>query len=303
MGETAKGEAVLSDLQIPTGCRVGCGRDVASGVAAASARTMGVGCGTVAGIGTCPGCGAGIVVGCVSNTVRRLYHKISNHPSRLTMNSPSGTTLLPLQPTLQTMQMENMSTPQLFRRIVHRPRLARRSRFPRHHILSTDNTTSPSQAVNFRLRRIRVSRVHVPSCTAILDEVETLCRKGAEGEVQRNDMVDREDAGKDEDGVEEGGVDDEFDGVYGERLVGNWKEGEGRTIYQIDVKRPHALAFPRRSIVPSASLDDIDEVDQVFRVDRQRCAGQDRELYVKSNVSSSTPGQKMSTSEMKRREK
>jgi hypothetical protein len=183
MGETAKGEAVLSDLQIPTGCRVGCGRDVASGVAAASARTAGVGCGTVAGIGTCPGCVAGIVVGCVSNTVRRLYHKISNHPSRLTLNSPSGTTLLPLQPTLQAMQMENMSTPQLFRRIVHRPCFACRSRLPRHHILSTDNTTSPSQAINLRLRRIRVSRVHVSCCAAVLDEVKTLCRKGSEGEV------------------------------------------------------------------------------------------------------------------------
>jgi hypothetical protein len=74
IGETANGEAGLSERQMPTGCRVGCWRGVGSG--AAVVVGVGVGCG--AATGTCPGCGAAAVVGCgVSKTVRRLWSDVS----------------------------------------------------------------------------------------------------------------------------------------------------------------------------------------------------------------------------------
>lgn len=117
------------------------------------------------------------------------------------------------------MQVENMPTPQLFRRIVHRPRLACRSRFSRDHILPTNDTASPSEPIDLRLCCVRVSRVHVPCCAAILDEVEAFGGERSEGEVEWDDVVDREDAGQDEDCIEERGVYDEFDRVCDEGLV------------------------------------------------------------------------------------
>lgn len=133
------------------------------------------------------------------------------------------------------MQVEDMPTRQLFRRIIHRPCLSLRRRVPRDHILPTDNTASSSQSINFRLCCVRIPCIHVSCRAAVFDEVEAFSGECSEGEVERDDVIDREDAGEDEDGIEKGGVDHEFDGVYAKGSAKIWK-GEGAT-YNIPDRR------------------------------------------------------------------
>jgi hypothetical protein len=113
------------------------------------------------------------------------------------------------------MQVEDMPTAQLLRRIIHPSRFPLRRWVPRNHILSTDNTASSAQAINLRLRRVRIACVHVPRSAAVFDEVEAFRGECAEGQVEWDDVVDREDSGKDEDGVEECRINYEFDSVCG----------------------------------------------------------------------------------------
>ena len=120
-----------------------------------------------------------------------------------------------------------MPASQLFRRIIHATRTPCGSSISsssprwvlpsinRHHILATDYTPSTAKTINLLLRRIRVSRVHITGSAAIFDEIEALGRESAEGEVERDDMIDGEDTREEEDGVEECSVNDELDPVCG----------------------------------------------------------------------------------------
>jgi hypothetical protein len=186
------------------------------------------------------------------------------------------------------MEMENMPTRQLFRRLIHSCSRSRPSflfgRLP--HLFPTNHTTSSTESINFRLRRVRVPFIHVSRRLAVSSQVDAFGSECAECEVQGNDVVDWDVSREDEDGVEEGGVDDEFNGVYPSRRAGqmsvSWETSTSLeaklTISQIHPENSHTLSLPRRRIFPPSCKNKIDNVDRVFRCYRKRRRKEDRKL-------------------------
>lgn len=84
-------------------------------------------------------------------------------------------------------------------------------------------------------------------------------------------MIDGEDTREEEDGVKECGVDDELDPVCGlgiSRCAMDELPGR-RTVNQVDVECPHALALPRRCVISAPRFDNVHQIDEVLCMNRQ----------------------------------
>lgn len=127
------------------------------------------------------------------------------------LRSPRRTALLPLQPAPQTMKVKDMPARQLLGSHV-RPFLLR-TRFGRHHLFATDDAAAATEALNLLDRCVRVPRAHVPRCRAISMQVSHFVKEGSYCAVEGMDVVEREHAVRQEDGVEREGVDGQLEEV------------------------------------------------------------------------------------------
>jgi hypothetical protein len=92
-------------------------------------------------------------------------------------------------------------------------------------------------------------------------------------------VIDGEDAREEEDGVEECGEDNELDGVCRSGMSDVVIACFGsRTIRQVDVECPHALAFPWRCVVSASRFQDVYEVDDILCVNGQCGTGENGKL-------------------------
>lgn len=88
-----------------------------------------------------------------------------------------------------------------------------RTRFDRRHLFATDDAAAASEALNLLDRCVGITRAHVPRGRAISMQISHLVEECSYCAVEGVDVVEREHAVRQEDGVEREGVDGQLEEV------------------------------------------------------------------------------------------
>ena len=159
---------------------------ISSSISAAEAPGRRGGRWTGAGGGGTFGVGVRLAVGAAvgaRRTSRRLHVNGSVNWEELS-SSPGRTTLLPLQPATQAMEVEDVSTSKPLRRLI-RPvcRCWSTILTVRYHLFSANDTRMIPERCHVLRSRVRVERIHIARGTSISDEVRASREEGAKGHV------------------------------------------------------------------------------------------------------------------------